>query len=193
MEKLKLNDSMQFVMVCAIFFAALQFFQQQFIYRHDVFFTQPWRWWTGHWVHVGWIHYLLNVLVFACLPFLFPNIKKISLIILLLLLPPLLSFSFYLIYPHIFAYAGLSGILHGLFIFCAIVSLKNKADRHFSALIIVIVLAKIIWEYYFGSLQTAQLIGSPVLTQAHLLGVIFGGLLAVFILIFQLQVVQKNE
>jgi hypothetical protein len=54
----------------------------------------------------------------ACLPFLFPNIKKQAFIALLLILPPLLSLCFYLIYPHIFAYAGFLGSSWSICILC---------------------------------------------------------------------------
>lgn len=190
MEQHKLDKNILFIATSIIFFAMLQLFQTHFIYQHDVFLSQPWRWWTGHWVHVGWIHYVLNVLALACLPFLFPNIKKQVFIALLLILPPLLSLCFYLIYPHIFAYAGLSGILHGLFVFCAIVSLKEKPERNFAFIVLLCILGKIAWEHFFGALQTEQLIGHPVLIQAHLLGVIFGSICAILSLIFRLNVMK---
>ena len=193
MDRLKQYQSCVFIFGCAVFFAALQLFQQQFIYQHDVLLVQPWRLWTGHWVHVGWVHYLLNILAFACLPFLFPYIKQKYFIILLMVLPPLLSISFYIFYPDIFAYAGLSGVLHGLYIFCAIVSLTERKERKFATLILLLILIKIVWEYFFGSFQTAQLIGSPVLTQAHLCGAIFGTLLAILCIIFHIDVIQKNK
>lgn len=85
---------------------------------------------------------------------------------------------FYYFYPNVEAYAGLSGVLHGLYVACALYYLKFKSERQFSTLVLGLVLAKIIWENTFGSLQTAELIGSPVLVEAHLLGVI-GGILAV--------------
>ncbi|RKG40318.1 rhombosortase [Acinetobacter rongchengensis] len=191
MERQQLRLSCFMIIGCAIFFGILQFFQQHLIYQYDVLFSQPWRIWTGHWVHVGWIHYLLNILAFACLPFLFSNIRWWYLIVLLIILPVLLSIIFHFIYPNVFAYAGLSGILHGLFIFCAIVSLNEKKERYFASIILLLILIKIIWEYYFGSFQTAQLIGHPVLTQAHLWGAIFGTLLAIICIIFRIEVIEK--
>lgn len=193
MERQQFRQSCFMILGCAIFFGILQFFQQQFIYQYDVLFSQLWRIWTGHWVHVGWIHYLLNILAFACLPFLFPHIRQRYLIVLLIILPVLLSIIFYFIYPNIFAYAGLSGILHGLFIFCAIVSLTEPKERKFATLILLLILIKIVWEYFFGSFQTAQLIGSPVLTQAHLWGAIWGAMLAILCIIFHIKVIERNQ
>lgn len=171
--------------MCISISACLQVFQQYFIYWRFSFFTEPWRWWTGHWVHVGWIHFLLNMLAFICLPFIFPMIRKRFLIFLLLILPPCISFSFYLIYPEVQAYAGLSGLLHGLYVACALACLQLKKERKFSILVLILVLAKIAWENSFGSLQTAALIGSPVLVEAHLMGVIMGALCTALILSIQ--------
>ncbi|MBJ8552855.1 rhombosortase [Acinetobacter bereziniae] len=192
MVQQKHNENFWFIGLSITFFAVLQLFQSALIYQSDLFLTQPWRWWTGHWVHVGWIHYGLNVLALACLPLLFPNIQQKVLILLLLVLSPLLSLCFYLFYPQIFAYAGLSGVLHGLFIFGAIVSLQQPHERKFAVLLLLLILGKIAWEYRFGALQTEQLIGHPVLTQAHLLGVIFGSICSILTLVFHFNVL-KNK
>lgn len=185
MEKLKKNQTVLFIFSLVLFFAVLQCFRTHLIYQADIFFSQPWRWWTGHWVHVGWVHYVLNVTVLICLFYLFPYIQKKVIVFLLLILPPLLSFSFHWLYPNIFAYAGLSGILHGLFVFCAIVGIWKRQEQRIAWIILVAVMCKMIWEYQFGALQTEQLIGATVLTQAHLLGVCFGGLLALIFLSIQ--------
>lgn len=171
--------------VCVSVSACLQVFQEYFIYWRFSFFSEIWRWWTGHWVHVGWIHFILNMLAFICLPFLFPMIRKTFLIFLLLVLSPILSICFYLFFPDVQAYAGLSGVLHGLYMVCALVSLQLKKERKFSILVIALVLGKVIWENIFGALQTASLIGSPVLLEAHLMGMLVGVFIAGVVLLVQ--------
>lgn len=158
--------------------ACLQIFQPLFIYWRYSFFSEPWRCWTGHWVHVGWIHFVLNMLAFLCLPFIFPLVKVRHLVAILLILPPIMSICFYYFYPHVEAYAGLSGVLHGLYIACAIFYLQFQAERKFAVFVLFLVCAKIVWENTFGSLKTAELIGSPVLVEAHLLGAMLGAILA---------------
>lgn len=172
-----------FIALCMSFSACLQVFQQYFFYWRPVFFEEIWRLWTSHWVHVGWIHYLLNMIGLASLPFIFPYIRIRHLAFLLFVLPPLLSISFYFIYPSIEAYAGLSGILHGMYVAIAIYFLKSKKERNFSILVLLLILGKIIWENIFGSLDTAQMIGSPVLIEAHLMGVVWGSILSILFLI----------
>lgn len=193
MTQVNRSETVKWIVCSMIFFAILQCFQAHFIYRQDLFFSQPWRWWTAHWVHVGWIHYFLNVFALACLPFLFPQVNKQALLALLVFLPPLLSLSFYYFYPEIYGYAGLSGILHGIFIFFAIISLKVPSERYFALLVLILILIKIVWEHFFGALQTQQLIGHPVLTQAHLLGVIYGTIAAFICQIFHINTIKHTD
>ncbi|OTG67441.1 rhombosortase [Acinetobacter silvestris] len=178
-----------FLAIAMSFSACLQVFHQFFIYWRFSFFNEPWRWWTAHWVHVGWTHYFLNMLAFACLPFIFPQVKNRHLIGLLLILPLFISFCFYYFYPNVEAYAGLSGVLHGLYVACAMYYLQFKKERKFSTIVLCLVLAKIIWENTFGSLQTAELIGSPILVEAHFLGAIGG--LCVAVIYFSIRYVQR--
>lgn len=164
------------VFIAAVFSvcACLQIFKDSFFYLHQVLFAEPWRLWTGHWVHVGWMHYFLNMLAFMCLPFIFPRASVWHFTALLIVLPPLISLSFYYFLPDIEAYAGLSGVLHGAYAAIACVHLIYKRERNFAALVLFLILAKLIWENTVGGTGTAQLIGSPVLVEAHLLGVIWG-------------------
>ena len=168
-----------FVAVFLSFSACLQVFVDHFIYWQASLLEEPWRIWTGHWVHVGWIHYALNILAFACLPFIFYRTKIWHFIGLLLLLPPLISLGFYLYLPNIEAYAGLSGVLHGIYVSIAMIHLFYKRDRGFATIVLLLILAKLVWENTFGNTNTAELIGSPVLTEAHLLGVIAGVIMAI--------------
>lgn len=174
-----------FIAICFSVSASLQVFQEWFIYWRLHFYSELWRAWTAHWVHVGWIHFALNLFAFACLPFIFPNLKMRYLAILLLILPPCISLSFYYFYPHVEAYAGLSGVLHGLYVAVAIYHLKFPKERKFATLVLALTFSKIAWEHFFGSLDTADLIGSPVLVEAHWLGVVWASLISLIYFAFQ--------
>ena len=83
--------------------------------------------------------------------------------------------------PDIKQYVGLSGVLHGLFIWGAIEDIKAK-DRTGYLLLLGVIL-KIAHEQYYGASEdVADLIGANVAINAHLWGAI-GGVLAVIILI----------
>ncbi|WP_180039486.1 rhombosortase [Acinetobacter sp. YH12218] len=168
-----------FVSICA----SLQVFKDYFIYWQDDLFHDFWRLWTAHWVHVGWIHFALNMLAFICLPFIFPRVSIWHFVAILLILSPLISLSFYFFLSDIEAYAGLSGVLHGAYVAVACVHLMYKRERNFAAFVLLLILAKLVWENTMGNTGTAELIGSPVLVEAHLLGVIWGIIIALFYLI----------
>lgn len=162
------------IAICVSISACLQVFADHFIYWRPSLLTEFWRLWTAHWVHVGWIHFLLNMLAFACLPFIFPHVRNWHLWALLLVLPPFISLVFYFYLPYIEAYAGLSGVLHGLYTAVGLVYLQYKKERKFAILVLALIAAKLIWENTFGQTGTAQLIGSPVLTEAHWIGAMGG-------------------
>ena len=173
-----------FIAIVVSFSACLQVFVDSFVYWQAGLFEEFWRLWTGHWVHVGWIHYVLNMLAFACLPFIFPRVKVWHFAALLVLLPLFISLCFYYFFPDIEAYAGLSGVLHGAYVAVACVHLLYKKERNFAAFVLLLILAKLIWENTIGSVGTAELIGSPVLVEAHLLGVIGGVVIAMLYILW---------
>ena len=173
--------------------ACLQIFADYFIYWRPDLLAQFWRLWTAHWVHVGWIHYLLNMLAFACMPFIFPHVRVWQFVALLLVLPVCISLSFYFGFPHIEAYAGLSGVLHGAYVAVALIHLSYAHERKFAAGVLGLIVLKLIWENTVGNTRTAELIGSPVLVEAHLLGAIWGALFAVIYFPFYLRVLKSNS
>ena len=152
----------------------LQLDMNTFIYQRDLMTGEPWRWWTAHWVHVGWRHYALNMLAFLSLPFIFPQLQRQTLLLSLLVLPPFLSAGLYGLLPAVQAYAGLSGILHGIFVVAAIESLFIQRERKFAILVLVCIALKIGFEKWMGYSETAQLIQAPVLIESHQIGVLTG-------------------
>ncbi|AOA57290.1 rhombosortase [Acinetobacter larvae] len=164
-----------FVACCMVISALLQLLQAESVYWRWAFWSEPWRWWSAHWVHVNWIHYFLNIFAFICLPFIFPRLRLSVLAALLLVLPPLVSISFYYYFPEVEVYAGLSGVLHGLYIAAALDALTIASERRFALLLLAVVGLKLFWENIFAAHdQIATMIGSPVLIEAHLLGAWWG-------------------
>lgn len=157
-------------LVCGL----LQLDMNTFIYQRDLMVSEPWRWWTAHWVHVGWRHYALNMLAFLSLPFIFPQLQRQTLLLGLLVLPPLLSAGLYGLLPAVQAYAGLSGILHGIFVMAAMESLFIQRERKFAILVLVCIALKIGVEKWMGYSETAQFIQAPVLIESHQIGVLTG-------------------
>lgn len=188
MISIEQHHKIRFIAVSVLLAAMLQLKPEWFIYSKFEMLSQPWRFFTAHWVHVGWMHYFLNMIAFVCLPFIFPKIKTSILLIVLILLSLLISLIFFCFYPNIEFYAGFSGVLHGLYCMAALISLNDTKERGFALLILLGLMVKLLWEAIAGELSaTARLIGSPVLIEAHQLGV------GISLLFFLILIIFKNK
>ena len=138
---------------------------------------------TGHWVHLGILHLLLNLGGLALLPFLFdrqPGPKW--LIIYLLVAPILISFGLLWAAPSLDWYRGFSGVLHGLFVMAAMTTLPHQ--RFYSALVLALVSAKLLMEAVMPGMSepTAGMIGGQVITESHWLGAVTGAVAGLVVL-----------
>ena len=176
-----------FLLVSSLLTLGLQFNAEVFIYLQSLILQQPWRILTAHWVHVGWIHCVMNLLALWCLPLIFPEVKTKQLLVASIVLPIFLSLNFYLIYPNLHGYAGFSGVLHGLYTLAGLNSLKHFKTGKFALIVLIGIIFKLLGEVYWSEYSmTAQLIGHAVFIQAHQWGAVFGAMLY---LIFQ----QSNQ
>lgn len=178
MQSNDVSVMVRLILLIGVVSAALQLNMDAFVYQRELMWSEPWRWWTAHGVHVGWRHYGLNMLAFLCLPLLFPHVQRRTVVVSLLVLPPLLSAGLYWLLPYVQAYAGLSGILHGIFVLVAIEGLLIKPERKFAMLVLACIALKIGFEKWLGYSETAQLIHAPVLIESHQIGVVTGVLVA---------------
>ena len=137
-----------------------------------------WRILTGNFTHTNLIHLAMNVGALWIMAFLFrPTSCSLAGV---LLTSGFTVGAFLLFSSNLYSYAGLSGILHGIFAYYSL----NEAlsGRRSSWLLVIGVIAKIGYEQFYGaSAETARLIGAQVATEAHLFGGISGLLLAVVI------------
>ena len=133
---------------------------------------QLWRILTGHWVHANWIHFFLNMAGFLlCLALTGVNWKIWQWIWRIIVLSSGISAGFYLLHPEVSWYVGFSGVLFGLYVLAAFASLP--AQFFMSAILLVFIGVKIILEQGASvNITTSDLIGVPVLVDAHLYGVL---------------------
>ena len=164
------------VYFCIVLMTFLQLFFTESIYNREALFSQPWRLWTAHWVHLGVWHWALNVAALALLPEIFLRMSWKHFLILWLMIPPFLSLALWFYLPHLSMYAGLSGVLHGLYLAIAMDAIvgTGSAERKVGSIVLVGLLAKVSWEAYRGMSQTAELIGAPVILEAHQFGTALG-------------------
>lgn len=149
----------------------LQAAQPQLIYQADRLWLEPWRLWTAHVVHVGWQHAALNITALLLLPWIFPQYPVRRFWLMLWLGCPLLSLCLSVALPDLLRYAGLSGILHGIYVSAAIHAWVTRSDLLVVRIFCIGLFVKLVLENMMYEPSTAELIGAPVLTQAHYFGV----------------------
>ena len=147
-----------------------------------MFGGQWWRLLSGHLVHLGWSHLMLNLGGLALAWLLVGRLFSASFWVLLLLICAL-STSLGLLFfnPLLDWYVGLSGVLHGLLLAGGVVS-ALRGERE-AWLLCALVAGKLLWEQLLGPLPgSSDAAGGTVIVDAHLYGGVSGlvaGLLAV--------------
>jgi rhomboid family GlyGly-CTERM serine protease len=146
-----------------------------FVYQHQLINQgELWRTFTGHFFHTNGIHLLLNLAALVLLWALhghFYTVKSYSLLFITSAL--ICSAGLYLFSPETHQYVGLSGVLHGIFVYGAIMDIRHKDKTGY--LLFVGVWLKIAYEQFYGaSEQVASLIDANVAIDAHLWGAVGG-------------------
>lgn len=146
--------------------------------------TASYTYLTGHFVHLHWKHWLMNMLALFCLPLLLPKIRRCHFWLVSVFLSVgisiLLLWAGQLQAQRITDYVGLSGVLHGLYIFFALLAVTQLVRPHEqyiriqSVILVIGLLAKTVYEMHFHPTQSAEFIGASVVYAAHMDGVILG-------------------
>lgn len=135
---------------------------------------QWWRLWTPYLIHTNWPHLLMNIAALAVLTYLHGSYyRPLTFSMLLFIGFPLISLLSYFFSATSFQFVGLSGWLHAILVWGALVDTR----RHFTSgwLILAGVAAKVSWEQWHGAEGlTEQLINAKVATDAHLWGACSG-------------------
>jgi len=169
-----------------IFLSSLAYFfddtlSQAFIYQRDLVSNgELWRIFTGHIFHTNGYHLLLNICAVVLLWALHGQFyKPRSYLLLLLISAVTTSIGIHYYSLDIHRYVGLSGVLHGIFIWGAFMDIKHKDKTGY--LLLVGVLIKISHEQIYGaSDDVAQLISASVAINAHLWGALGGLIIGIY-------------
>lgn len=130
---------------------------------------------TGHLVHGGWAHLLLNMTGLGLIAGLFPRDYSIRQWLMIgVASVAMIDLGFVLFEPQLDWYVGLSGVLHGA-LAAGAVSWWARESRPFAVALALILIGKLAWEQWRGALPLSG--DMPVIVDAHLYGAI-GGLLA---------------
>jgi len=133
---------------------------------------QAWRLLTGHWVHVGWEHLLLNTVGLGiCVSLANPRWSVRRWLALSVGIGLGISILFTLLNPELQWYVGFSGVLFGLY-FLAAQALYAR-DRLVAVLMGGAIVVKVLIEQFTSwDLDSSALIGAPVIVDAHLYGLV---------------------
>ena len=173
-QRFRNSPDWQFVGLNLLLVVVLQLIGQEPLrYQHDWWQSgQVWRIVTANWVHVGWAHMALNMLGLAvCVSLAHPcwSVKRWFLNSLCLGIG--ISILFTLQNPDLHWYVGFSGVLFGLY-FLAAHDLYAR-DPLIALLMGGAIVIKIILEQYTSiDLDSSDLIGAPVIVDAHLYGLL---------------------
>jgi len=137
-----------------------------------------WLLFSGHIVHLNWSHWALNMGGLAVVAFFFSpygNIRQWLLVV--FVSASFVGLGLYWLNPELVTYVGLSGVLHGLFIYGAIHERQRYPASGIALLVLLI--GKLIWEFFNGALPGSEdLTAGHVITDAHLYGAIGGAVAA---------------
>ena len=171
------------VFVIVLFMLVCQMVGPEWL-RYDTRLVREGEWWrllSAHWVHANWIHFGLNSAGFIlCVMLTGVRWSCWQWSWRIVILSGAISAGLYLWQDQLGWYVGFSGVLFGLFVLAATASLSEQ--RVMSSLLLGFIALKIGLEQYSSvNITSSDLIGIPVLVDAHLYGV----LSAVFLVIAQ--------
>jgi rhomboid family GlyGly-CTERM serine protease len=142
---------------------------------------------SGHVVHLNWSHWLLNMAGLLIVAFFFSKHASLKQWLLVILVSAsVISAGIWWWQTDIRYYVGLSGVLHGLFLYGALCEIRFYPASGY--VLVIVLVGKLLWEFFNGALPgSEELAGGRVLTEAHLLGAT-GGIAVWFVeWIFQLK------
>jgi len=137
---------------------------------------QVWLLFSGHIVHLNWSHWMLNMAGLAIVAFFFSSHASFNQwLIVIFTSACVINIGLWWWMPDIRTYVGLSGVLHGLFLYGALREIRFYPTSGY--VLVVVLIGKLLWEFLNGALPgSEEMTGGRVLTEAHLLGAI-GGIL----------------
>ena len=133
-----------------------------------------WRLLTGHLVHLGGTHLVLNLAGLLLVWFLVGrDLKPLQWVVICLVSVVAIDLGFWVLNPSLSWYVGLSGVLHGMLAAGVVVAASDA--RKDLVMLGVLVIAKLFYEQVAGALPGSGTVsGGPVIVDAHLYGAVSG-------------------
>ena len=142
---------------------------------------QLWRLLSGHFVHLGWSHFVMNAIGLLLICYLVAaRFTARNWLILALVTIAGIDLAFWLLEPQLEWYVGLSGLLHGLL--AAGVVAGFRLGLRDSWLLGFILAGKLAWEQFVGPVPgSVESTGGNVIVAAHFYGAVVAAVSALLI------------
>lgn len=141
-------------LLCALAALIIQLFPEwraSLLYeRAGVAEGQFWRIWTGHLVHFGWPHFVVDAGLLLIVGWFAENRHPWFTRIALVLMPAFISACMFWLEPGMARYGGLSALNLGLLVYVAAEGWRHDRTEWFWPAVIVIYVAELAYEYYRG-------------------------------------------
>lgn len=165
-------------------------------WRYDLALIKSGDYWlllSGNIVHLNWAHWGLNIAGLAIVAFFFSAYGSLLHWLLVIFVSAIfVGLGLYWFNPEVTTYVGLSGVLHGLFIYGGVREIRFYPASGYALLLILV--GKLIWEIFYGSVPgSEELTEGRVVTDAHLYGALGGALAALLLGLFDQLVQVKNR
>ncbi|GIU35418.1 rhombosortase [Shewanella schlegeliana] len=175
--KLGVNSPYTFAFIITLVCICLFYLKldQQLAYQRPLILDgQWWRLLSGNLLHTNAWHLYMNLAGFWVIVALHEqHYRAWGLGVLFLVLCLMQGIGLLVFYPSLIGYVGLSGMLHGLFTYGAVMDIRGGLKSGY--LLLLGVILKVAYEQIFGaSSEMTELIGARVATEAHLVGLVSG-------------------
>jgi len=132
-----------------------------------------WRLLSGHFTHLNWSHFGLNMAGVLMVMVFFANYQSSRYWLGAIVFIALLCSAGLMTDMQLDRYVGFSGVLHGLFIMGA--RFEMRRYKLSGVVLLVLIVAKLIWEQVFGAMPgSEEMTGGRVAVNAHLYGAVAG-------------------
>ena len=148
---------------------------------------------SGHFVHLGWVHALLNAVALMTIGWVFAESFTVrTWLTTVLICCAFISWGL-LTLTDISWYRGFSGVLHGLFVVGA---LTSGSLLFWRVPLMSGLLCKLVFDLYWGDGDqgsTVALIGGNVVEAAHWLGALAGGVIALGLVVLKPKAISETR
>lgn len=176
---MRLGSAITLWIVVVLVLAAQLFLPAELLeYRRALAVREPWRLFTGHFIHLSLLHALLNCVALLLLDRLFADrLRPRELFAILGIAPILVSLVFWLVLPELHWYRGLSGVLHAVYFAGCVTWIASSSGRARWLPVAALIggtLKVLVEQPWDASFPVHEVLRIAVVPQSHLIGAIVG-------------------